>query len=138
MLSSLAPARSSTVSVEFSTAVQVSSATALRVFGTQHGGSKAGVATVSGNQLTFKPNTEFLAGEKLWLALDRHRVHSLGQVELARAQVWQLTAAATGGTGQLTPSGLLDWAASPSLLTTGDKRRWLPRRAGRLYQQRRL
>ncbi|RZL12801.1 MAG: hypothetical protein EOO62_10070 [Hymenobacter sp.] len=123
---SLAPARNATiardgtVSIGFSTALQASAATALRLFGTQRGGSKAGVATVSGNQLTFKPTTEFVAGEKLWLTLDRHLVYSTNQVELNRSQVWQLTAAATGGTGQLTPSGLLDWAYEPSLLTTGD------------------
>ena len=123
---SLAPARNATiardgtVSVGFSTALQASSAAALRVFGMQRGGSKPGVATVSGSQLTFKPTTEFVAGEKLWLTLDRHQVYSTSQVELARAQVWQLTAAATNSTGQLTPSGLLDWASAPSLLTTGE------------------
>ena len=71
-------------------------------------------------ELFFQPTTSFLPGEKVWVTLNRTQVHDTSHIALARSQVWQLTAAATGGTGQFAPGAVLEWARTPVVLATGD------------------
>ncbi|OUJ71093.1 hypothetical protein BXP70_22515 [Hymenobacter crusticola] len=87
------------VAVSFSQALNSNAATlgALKVFSQQAGGKKAGTATVSGNTLTFDPTTDFKAGEKVSATVTA-AVQSSGGQNLAAGQVFQFTAAATGGT----------------------------------------
>ena len=103
-------ARTTSVSVGFSQAVDARSARALRVFSSQAGGRKAGVATVNGSRVTFDPTMDFKAGETVWATLDT-AARTPGRLPLAKPQVWQFTAAASGtgifsgGTTFLLPNG---------------------------------
>ena len=63
------------------------SASALTVYSQQAGGKKAGTATVSGNSLTFNPNTDFKPGEVVFTT-------ATTASGLAKPQVYQFTTAA--------------------------------------------
>lgn len=123
-IQSLAPARNApaaratSVTVQFSEPLRTGSQQALRVYSAQAGGRLAGVATLSGNQLSFTPGTRFRAGEKLWATVDT-LVRSAAGRALARPQVWQFSAGG-GGTGAFGGGSSSLINTSGRLLLSGD------------------
>ncbi|WP_324672209.1 FG-GAP-like repeat-containing protein [Hymenobacter sp. GOD-10R] len=80
---------------------------AVKVFGQQTGGRKAGTVTVSGNTLTFDPTTDFKAGEQV-LATFTTAVQGSTGGSLSKPQVFQFTAATAPSTGVFTGGASLD------------------------------
>ncbi|WP_081910601.1 FG-GAP-like repeat-containing protein [Hymenobacter sp. APR13] len=123
-IQSLAPARNApaaratSVIVQFSETLRTGSQQALRVYSAQAGGRLAGVATLSGNQLSFTPGTRFRAGEKLWATVDT-LVRSTAGRALARPAVWQFSAGG-GGTGAFGGGSSSSINTSGRLLLSGD------------------
>jgi hypothetical protein len=109
--------RNAAVRVEFSQPLEARSARALRVFGSQAGGRKAGTGTVSGSSLTFSPTTPFKPGETVWATLDT-AARGLNHVSIARPQVWQLTAATTASNGIFSGGSVILVAAVSSTFPT--------------------
>jgi FG-GAP-like repeat/Bacterial Ig-like domain/Secretion system C-terminal sorting domain/FG-GAP repeat len=117
------------VTTTFAQPLQATAATrqALRVFSQQRGGQLAdaqgGVATVSGNTLTFNPTTNFKPGETLTVTTTPAATATSGDL-LASGPVRQFTTA-TGGTGrgffaQPTTGAEASVGTTPRGVTAGD------------------
>lgn len=114
-------AREGSVSATFSSPLQASSAAALRVFSTQRGGQKGGQTRVRDNQILFTPTEHFVAGEIISATLNRTAILGTDSLPMsARSHVWQMTVAATTGTGQFTPTERLNWPANPDVVIAAD------------------
>jgi hypothetical protein len=111
LLTALSPTRNlrnapttSDVALTFDQAMSSSAAStgALKVFSQQRGGrmsgSQGGVASASGNTLTFNPTNDFQPGETVLVTTTTAAQSSAG-ANLAKGSVHQFTAA-TGGTGR--------------------------------------
>ncbi|OUJ73537.1 hypothetical protein BXP70_14170 [Hymenobacter crusticola] len=120
-----AAAKATEVSVSFNQELSNTTATqqALKVFGQQAGGKKAGAVRVSGNTLSFKSNADFRAGETVFATLTATARGNSG-VALTKPQVFQFTTATSpsagtfGGGSEVAVVGV-PYAVS-SGLTTGD------------------
>ena len=104
-------ARNTNVAATLSQALPTGTVPALKVFSQQAGGQKAGATTVGGSTVTFNPTTDFKPGETV--------TASLSVSSATPAQVWQFTAAATGGTGTFGP-GLAATNAGTGNIEIGD------------------
>ena len=92
---------------------------AVRVFSAQRGGRLAGTATATGNTLNFTPQQPLQPGEVLAVTVPTSIKSSAGTA-LAAAQVYQFTAAATGGTGTFAASPAVALGGNPRRLVTTD------------------
>ncbi|WP_198172968.1 beta strand repeat-containing protein [Hymenobacter ginkgonis] len=94
--------RTGPVAVTFSQALSASPSTqtALKVFGAQAGGQKAGATTVSGNTLSLAPTAAFKAGETVFATVTAVVQGSNGQ-SLGTGQVYQFTTATSRGQGAI-------------------------------------
>ncbi|OUJ71096.1 hypothetical protein BXP70_22530 [Hymenobacter crusticola] len=95
----LAAPRTTNVAATFNQPLSNNAATlgSLKVFSQQAGGKKVGTATVSGNTLTFNPNTDFKAGETI-LATVTMAAQSTTSTP-ATPHVFQFTTATTPSPG---------------------------------------
>ncbi|GGF03992.1 FG-GAP-like repeat-containing protein [Hymenobacter cavernae] len=91
---------------------------ALKVFSQQAGGKKAGVATVSGNTLSFNPNTDFRAGETVFTTFTSAAQNAAGVG--AVPYVARFTTATTPSPGTFSGSTDLGVGPSPQHVTLGD------------------
>ncbi|OUJ73540.1 hypothetical protein BXP70_14185 [Hymenobacter crusticola] len=96
-----AAARTTDVAVNFNYALSNTTGTqqALRVFSQQAGGKKPGTAAVSGNTLTFNPNTDFKAGETVFATV-RPDVVTSSNFALLMPHVFQFTTATSPSAGR--------------------------------------
>lgn len=93
--------RTGPVQATFSQSLGAGSSAALKVFGSQRGGQRAGhsgTAAVSGNTLTFRPNNEFAAGEKVQVTITTAAQNASGQ-PLAQGRVFDFVAATSPSAG---------------------------------------
>ncbi|OUJ68774.1 FG-GAP-like repeat-containing protein [Hymenobacter crusticola] len=91
--------RTTNVAVGFNQALNNNAATlgALKVFSQQAGGKKVGTATVSGNTLTFNSNTDFKAGETVYVTATSEAQSAGGTA--TRPHVFQFTTAVSPSAG---------------------------------------
>ena len=90
----------------------------LKVFSSQAGGQKAGVASVSGNALTFTPSTPFKPGETVYASLSSAAQNSAGVA--ATPHVFQFTTATTAASGIFGGGANLDLGGTGQNVTIGD------------------
>jgi len=95
----IAAPRSSDVALTFDQALDATTAGNVRVFSAQRGGQlvRGGNATASGSTLTVDPANDFQAGENVQVTVPATVLS--GTSAAASKQVYQFTAAATGGSG---------------------------------------
>ncbi|MDO7873164.1 FG-GAP-like repeat-containing protein [Hymenobacter sp. ASUV-10] len=95
----IAAPRSSDVTLTFDQALDATTAGNVRVFSAQRGGQlvRGGNATASGSTLTVAPANDFQAGENVQVTVPATVLS--GTSVAASKQVYQFTAAATGGSG---------------------------------------
>ncbi|WP_324673663.1 FG-GAP-like repeat-containing protein [Hymenobacter sp. GOD-10R] len=93
--------RTTDVVVGFSQTLSNTAATqgALKVFSAQAGGKKAGIATVSGNTLTFNPSADFKAGETVFATVTAGAQSTSGTA--ITPHVFEFTTATSPSTGIL-------------------------------------
>ncbi|WP_035562859.1 FG-GAP-like repeat-containing protein [Hymenobacter sp. IS2118] len=106
-LTALAPSRNALASapatnlgLTFDQPVNAATAANLRVLAPEAGGRRSGAASASGAVLTFNPTTDFRPGEVVRVSVPATIRGTNGAT--ARPQVYQLTMAATGGSGTFT------------------------------------
>ncbi|GGF10990.1 hypothetical protein GCM10011383_22730 [Hymenobacter cavernae] len=111
--------RNTNVAVSFSETLNNNAATlgALKVFSQQHGGKKAGTATVSGNVLAFNPTTDFKAGETVYTTVTSAAQSTAGAA--AKPHVFQFTTATKPSAAQFSSNPEVP-LNSPYSLATGD------------------
>ena len=128
VLSSLSPAanqraisRASNVTATFNQTLNTGSTSAIQVFSTQRGGKRtgnSGTTTVSGNVLSFDPLYDFKPGETVFATLTTGVQSSGGN--LATPQVYQFTAAVSGGNGTFIPGSEVPVGLKPYIVLTAD------------------
>ncbi|MCC3152844.1 FG-GAP-like repeat-containing protein [Hymenobacter sp. BT770] len=101
--------RNTAVAVTLSAPAGPGAATGLKVFSAQSGGKKSGTTTVNGNTISFAPSNPFLPGETVTATLANGA---------SVPQVWQFTAAATGGSGAFSSSSTLSIPSSASTVAS--------------------
>ena len=89
------------------------SASALTVYSQQAGGKKAGTATVSGNSLTFNPNTDFKPGEVIFTTVTTAS-------GLEKPQVYQFTTAAAPAPATFPSGSNVGVGSDPESVAVGD------------------
>ena len=110
--------RASAVALTFSQPLGPNSASAVQVFSQQRGGRLAGTRALSGNSLVFQPQRVFRPGETLWATATAAAQTASGTP--LTPQVWQFTAAAVGGTGQLIGNTDIMGPSSPYAIAAAD------------------
>ncbi len=93
----------SDLSITLSEAVKPTTASRFRVFGTQSSGRKGGVFSGVGTSLTLDANVDFAPGEVIQVSAPATIQSNVGSKAL-QPHVYQLRAAATGGTGTFSPA----------------------------------
>jgi hypothetical protein len=113
--------RSAALAVSFDAPVSTlaTSLGALRVFSAQHGGRKAGTATVNGNILSFNPSSSYQPGETVMATLTTGVKNSNG-LNLARGQVVQFTVGVGAGTGTFTSAVTVPMPPTPHQVLAAD------------------
>ncbi|OGX90622.1 FG-GAP-like repeat-containing protein [Hymenobacter coccineus] len=116
----VAAPRPAPVAVTFNQALANNAATqgALKVFSPQAGGRKAGMATVSGNTLTFQPTAAFKAGETVSATLTAEAQSTTGA--MAQPQVFQFTTATAPSTGTFGGGSDVAVGTDPRSVAVGD------------------
>jgi|GEM_PF-993477 len=118
----IAAPRNQALSLTFDDFVQPASASNVRVFSSQRGGQlvRGGNATASGNTLTVAPAQALKPGETVSVTVPANVTATDGRP--ARPQVYQFTAATTGGSGRFVPATPVSVAlgASPNAVAVGD------------------
>ncbi|OUJ75788.1 FG-GAP-like repeat-containing protein [Hymenobacter crusticola] len=112
--------RTTSVAATFDQPLSTAAATlgAIRVFGSQAGGKKAGNATVSGNTLTFDPSTDFKPGEKVQATITAQVQSTTGAV--AKPHVFEFTAATSPSTGVFGGGSEVSTPAGATSTAVGD------------------
>lgn len=116
----VAAPRTTAVAVTFDQPLNAGAATlgAIRVFGSQAGGSKAGSATVSGTTLTFTPAVPFKPGETVQATVSARAQSTTGAA--AGPYVFEFTAATSPAAGVFGGGSELSVSSSLQGLATGD------------------
>ncbi|WP_324673667.1 beta strand repeat-containing protein [Hymenobacter sp. GOD-10R] len=112
--------RTTSVAATFDQPLSTAAATlgAIRVFGSQAGGKKAGNATVSGNTLTFDPSADFKPGEKVQATITPQAQSTTGAA--AKPHVFQFTAATSPSSGVFSGGSEVSTAAGAVTTAVGD------------------
>ncbi len=110
--------RGTNVGITFSQNVNNGTSNRIRIWGQQRGGKKAGVYSTSTNTVTFNPTTNFAPGEVVNVTVPTTVVSSGGS--LARKNVYQFTAAVTGGQGTFTNGTDISTGGDASAVATAD------------------
>ncbi|WP_324680477.1 FG-GAP-like repeat-containing protein [Hymenobacter sp. GOD-10R] len=127
-ITSFSPARNATnaprntpVALTFNRELSTGAATqgAVKVFGTQAGGPKAGTASVSGNTLTFTPTVSFKPGETVFSTVTT-AVTSSSQQPFLAPYVFQFTAATAPAAGIFTGPLEASVGTNPQSVALGD------------------
>ncbi|RTQ50265.1 T9SS type A sorting domain-containing protein [Hymenobacter gummosus] len=117
VVTALSPARnavaapvSTPISVTASSALPATGPAQLHVFSQQARGKRTGPLATSGNTLTLSPGSAFRPGETVQATL----LGAANGGTVAQGQVWQFTAATTGGTGTFGSPTRLNLGLSPA------------------------
>ncbi|WP_324673676.1 FG-GAP-like repeat-containing protein [Hymenobacter sp. GOD-10R] len=114
--------RTAPITVSFDQALNNSAATlgSLKMFSTQVEGRRASTTSISGNSLTFKPNTPLKPGETVFSTITTAAQSSNGQQNLARPYIFQLTAATAPASGLFGGNISSSLGPTPQSVAIGD------------------